>query len=136
MQQTNVSSADQNIPVLMEAARMPLSVHTCLSTPDQYPAHSLMSCIFKALLSSSYLCRAMVQAVCRRESLGSDPSPCGTCGGGSVQWGRFVYHHSGFACQLFFHQCSIFILQSFDVDQIGTLGTLVPRGLVLLQPKN
>jgi len=52
MEQTNVRSADQNIPVLVEAARMPLSVHTYLSAADLYPVHSLISCIFKALLSS------------------------------------------------------------------------------------
>jgi len=50
------------------------SVHTFLSAADPYPVHSLMSCIFKALLSSSsYLCRTTVQAVSRRESLGLIP---------------------------------------------------------------
>lgn len=74
MEQTNVPSADQNIPVFVEAARMPLFVHTCLSAADPYAVHSLISRIFKALLSSSsYLCRGMAQAVSCRESLGLIP---------------------------------------------------------------
>jgi hypothetical protein len=59
---------------LVEPARMPLFVHTCLSAADPYPVRSLISCTFKALHgSSSYLCRANGSGGRSCESLGLIP---------------------------------------------------------------
>ena len=65
-----------------------LCVHKCMSAADPYTVHSLISCIFKALLSFvlSLSCHGSGRQSPRKP--GFDPSPCGTWGGGSVQWGR------------------------------------------------
>jgi hypothetical protein len=78
----------------------------------------------------------MVQAVSRRESLGLIPVHVGleveeVCSGAG-----FIYHYLGSACELLFHQCSMFILQSLDSDPISPLEAVVPKELYLLQPKN